>query len=62
MDTSLIVSTLVAVTAFGGANLVEDPNLFYAVAIVQPGQSPEAAIAALIGELDQLKQQQTLLA
>ena len=28
------------VAAFGGANLIEDPNLFYAVAIVQPGQTP----------------------
>ncbi|MEQ1728066.1 MAG: pitrilysin family protein [Vicinamibacterales bacterium] len=51
----LVYEQQLAVTAFGGANLVEDPNLFYAVAIVQPGQSPEAAIAALIGELDQLK-------
>lgn len=52
---SSVYEQQLAVTAFGGANLVEDPNLFYAVAIVQPGQSPEAAIAALIGELDQLK-------
>ena len=44
-----------AVTAFGGANLIEDPNLFYAVAIVQPGQLPEDAIKALIAELDRLK-------
>lgn len=52
---SLVYERQLAVTAFGGANLVEDPNLFYAVAIVQPGQSPEDAIKALIAELDRLK-------
>ena len=51
----LVYERQLAVTAFGGANLIEDPNLFYAVAIVQPGQSPDEAIAALIGELDRLK-------
>jgi zinc protease len=52
---SLVYQRQLAVTAFGGANLIEDPNLFYAVAIVQPGQSPEAAIDALIAEMDKLK-------
>jgi zinc protease len=52
---ALVYDKQLAVAAFGGANLIEDPNLFYAVAIVQPGQSPEAAITALIGELDRLK-------
>ena len=52
---ALVYEKQLAVAAFGGANLIEDPNLFYAVAIVQPGQSPEAAIDALIGELDRLK-------
>jgi zinc protease len=51
----LVYERQLAVTAFGGANLIEDPNLFYAVAIVQPGQTTEAAISALIGELDKLK-------
>jgi zinc protease len=51
----LVYTRQLAVTAFGGANLIEDPNLFYAVAIVQPGQSPAEAIDALIGELDKLK-------
>jgi zinc protease len=51
----LVYNRQLAVTAFGGANLIEDPNLFYAVAIVQPGQSPADAIDALIGELDKLK-------
>ena len=34
----LVYEKQLAVAAFGGANLIEDPNLFYAVAIVQPGQ------------------------
>jgi len=51
----LVYGRQLAVTAFGGANLIEDPNLFYAVAIVQPGQSPDETIKALIGELDKLK-------
>lgn len=51
----LVYEKQLAVAAFGGANLIEDPNLFYAVAIVQPGQKPEDAIQALIGELDRLK-------
>jgi zinc protease len=52
---ALVYEKQLAVAAFGGANLVEHPNLFYAVAIVQPGQSPETAIAALIAELERLK-------
>jgi zinc protease len=51
----LVYETQLAVAAFGGANLIEDPNLFYAVAIVREGQKPEDAIAALIAELDRLK-------
>lgn len=51
----LVYETQIAVAAFGGAQLIEHPNLFYAVAIVQPGQSPETAIKTLIGELDRLK-------
>jgi zinc protease len=44
-----------AVAAFGNANLIEDPNLFYAVAIVQPGHSTQEVTDALIAELDRLK-------
>ena len=51
----LVYDKQLAVAAFGGANLIEDPNLFYAVAIVQPGRKPEDAINALIAELDRLK-------
>jgi zinc protease len=51
----LVYDKRLAVAAFGGANLIEDPNLFYAVAIVQPGKTPQEAIDALIEELDLLK-------
>jgi zinc protease len=44
-----------ALAAFGQANLIEDPNLFYAVAIVQPGHTADETIDALIGELDRLR-------
>jgi predicted Zn-dependent peptidase len=43
------------VAAFGQANLIEHPNLFYAVAIVQPGHTTEEAANTLIAELDRLK-------
>jgi zinc protease len=51
----LVYDKQLAVAAFGGANLIEDPNLFYAVAILQPGHTPEEAVTALIAELDRLK-------
>jgi len=51
----LVYEKQFAVAAFGGANLIEDPNLFFAVAIVQPGPTPEEAVNALIAELDRLK-------
>jgi zinc protease len=44
-----------AVAAFGDANLIEHPNLFYGVAIVQPDKKPEDAVKALIAELERLK-------
>jgi len=51
----LVYEKQLAVAAFGSANLIEDPNLFYAVAIVQPGKSPQEVTDALIAELDRLK-------
>ena len=51
----LVYEKQLAVAAFGQANLIEHPNLFYAVAIVQPGRKPEEAIDALIAELDRMK-------
>ncbi len=49
---SLVYDKRLAVAAFGSANLIEHPNLFYAVALVAPGQSPDAVEKALIAELD----------
>ncbi len=51
----LVYEKQMAVAAFGSANLIEDPNLFYAVAIVQPGHTTEEVAAALIAEFDRLK-------
>jgi len=50
----LVYKKRLALTAFGSANIIEDPNLFYAVAIVQPGQTPEAAERALITEFEKM--------
>ena len=51
----LVYEKQLALAAFGGGNIIEDPNLFFAVAIVQPGQKPEEAVNALIAELDRLR-------
>jgi zinc protease len=51
----LVYEKQLAVAAFGNANLIEDPNLFYAVAIVQPGHTPEEVTETLIAELERLK-------
>jgi zinc protease len=50
----LVYDKRLALTAFGQGNIVEDPNLFYAVAIVQPGRTVEETEKALIAELDKL--------
>jgi zinc protease len=55
MQQKLVYDRQLAVAAFGGPNLIEDPNLFYAVAIVQQGRTPEEVIDALIAEFDLLK-------
>ena len=51
----LVYEDQLAVSASGQRVLIEDPNLFYAVAIVQPGRAPAESEAALIEELDRLK-------
>jgi zinc protease len=51
----LVYEDQMCVAAFGSANLIEDPNLFYAVGIVQPGNSPDKVIEALIAEFERLK-------
>jgi zinc protease len=51
----LVYEKQLALAAFGQGNIIEDPNLFYAVAIVQQGRTPEETTNALIAELDRLK-------
>jgi zinc protease len=51
----LVYEKQIALAAFGGGNIIEDPNLFFAVAIVQPGKTTEEATNALIAELDKLR-------
>jgi zinc protease len=53
----LVYNKRIALTAFGSGNITADPNLFYAVAIVQPGQTAEAAEQALIAEFEKLKRE-----
>ena len=53
----LVYETGIALAAFGGGNIIEDPNLFFAVAIVQPGHTTEEAEKALIAELDKLRRE-----
>ena len=53
----LVYEKQLALAAFGGGNIIEHPNLFFAVAIVQPGKTPEEAAAALIEELEKLRKE-----
>jgi zinc protease len=51
----LVYETGLALSASGNGNIIEDPNLFFAMAIVQPGKTTAAVEQALIGELDRLR-------
>ncbi len=51
----LIYNRRLCLSAFGSGVIIEHPNLFFAVCIVQPGQTPEAAEKALIDEFEKLK-------
>src|SRR5688500_16623632 len=51
----LVYDDQIAMAAFGDAKIIEDPNLFTAIAVVQPGKSPEAAINSLIAELERMR-------
>jgi zinc protease len=53
----LVYEERLALAAFGGGNIIEHPNLFYAVAIVQPGRLPADAVDALIATLDRLERE-----
>ncbi|MCH7747662.1 MAG: insulinase family protein [Acidobacteria bacterium] len=51
----LVYDEQLAISAFGDRSIIDDPNLFYAVSIVQPGRTPEESAAALIREFDRLQ-------
>jgi zinc protease len=51
----LVYEKQLALAAFGGGNIIEHPNLFFAVAIVHPTKSPDETVTALIEELDRLR-------
>jgi zinc protease len=53
----LVYEKQLALAAYGGGNIIEDPNLFFAVAIVQPGKTPEEVTNALIAELEKLRKE-----
>ena len=52
---SLVYEKQVALAAFGQAKIIEHPNLFYAVALVQNGHTPEAVLQLLLSEVDRVK-------
>jgi zinc protease len=52
---SLVYEKQMALAAFGEAKLIEHPNLFWAVAIVQPGHRPDAVLKELQAEIDRVK-------
>jgi zinc protease len=56
----LVYNKRLALTAFGSGNITEDPNLFYAVAIVQPGKTAAEAEKALVEEFEKLKREPVL--
>ncbi len=55
LSRELVYNKRIALNAFGTGNIVEHPNLFYAVALVQPGRTPEEAEKALVEEFEKLK-------
>jgi len=52
---SLVYEKQVALAAFGEAKLIEHPNLFFAVAIVQPGHTPEEVQRELQLQLERVR-------
>jgi zinc protease len=52
---SLVYEKQVALAAFGEAKLIEHPNLFYAVAIVQPGHQPKEVLTELEAQLERVR-------
>jgi zinc protease len=55
MTRDLVYDKRLAVAAFGEANILEDPNLFYGVSIVPAGKSPADVEKAMLAEFDDMK-------
>jgi zinc protease len=53
---TLVYKDQIAEEAAGFGNFTEDPNLFWAYAIMNPGQTPQAGEKALVDVLDGLKE------
>ena len=51
----LVYESGLALTAFGSSSFLEQPGVFSAVALVNPGKSPDEVEKALIAEFDKLK-------
>src|SRR4029450_12409442 len=52
---SLVYQKQIALAAFGEAKLIEHPNLYYAVPIVQKGHPPADVLRELQAEVDRVK-------
>jgi len=52
---SLVYEKQMAAGAFGEAKLIEDPNLFFAIALVQSGHTPADVEHELIAQIERLK-------
>jgi predicted Zn-dependent peptidase len=55
MTRDLVYDKRAAVAAFGSANLLEDPNLFYAVSIVEAGQSLTGVEREMLAQFESIK-------
>ncbi len=55
MTRDLVYDKRLAVAAFGSANLLQDPNLFYAVAIVPAGQPLAAVEREMLAQFESVK-------
>jgi predicted Zn-dependent peptidase len=53
----LVYETGLALTAFGSSSFLEQPGIFSAVALVNPGKSADDVEKGLIAEFDKLKTQ-----
>ena len=57
MFRSLVYEKGIALSASGGGNIIEEPNLFFAIAVVQQGHTTDEAEKALVAEFDKLRQE-----